>query len=61
MCSGRPIRAGSAWHTELENQLADMIEEVDRCQARVEILAWDLELGGDEDGDEDEASSESPV
>jgi hypothetical protein len=44
---------GSSWHAELENQLADMIEEADRCHARVELLAWDLELGGE---DEDTAA-----
>jgi hypothetical protein len=56
---------GSAWHTELEARLAELVGDADYCHSVVDNLAWNIELtgieddvdedDGDKDGDEDEA------
>jgi hypothetical protein len=43
---------GSPWHTGLEDQLVDMIEGAGHAYRQVNDLAWDLELGSEDEGDE---------
>jgi hypothetical protein len=54
---------GSAWHTDLEARLAQLIGDADYCFTVVDDLAWDIELTGieDDEDDEDEDEAETSV
>jgi hypothetical protein len=45
---------GSAWHTELEARLTQLIGDADYCHSVVDGLAWYLELQEDDEEDEDD-------